>query len=281
MKQVAVGIVTYKRPDYFSKCLRGAIEHLSDIADLYVYNDGSPLGDYRRIYDRWNRSLADIEHSDENRGVAAAKNRLLQRMLDGGYTYIFTLEDDIVPQSPEAVSGYIAAAEASGVHHLNFHAHGDVNENQAPVRIDGPVTYWPGLTGAYSLFTREVLTAAGLLDEGFYNAWEHFEHYCRISRTGLGSPFQEFADATGSERWLAEIPGSFHPLKRSIRYSSLQEWRAHQEKQLDHWRQVYAREGLPMPITMVDGVAMPADDLPGEQRSSKRRGLLRRRASSP
>ena len=40
------------------------------------------------------------------------------------------------------------------------------------------------------------------------NAFEHAEHTLRLAAAGYAAPWPGCADATGSERWLQEIPES-------------------------------------------------------------------------
>ncbi len=59
--------------------------------------------------------------------------------------------------------------------------------------------------GAFSYYHRSALEQTGLMDENFYNAWEHVEHTYQISKRGLTSPFWWFADITDSEKYLDNI----------------------------------------------------------------------------
>jgi hypothetical protein len=180
---IALGIVTFRRPDYFAQTLRAVEEHLASVVDeVQVATDVYP--------------------------VATAKNRLLSDMLDAGADWLFLLEDDITPLSPMAVTGYIEACERSGWEHLCFHAHGPANPEPNGVDPSGAVTYWPNSVGAYCVYSRRALEVGGLMDEDFHNAFEHVEHYLRLADHGFCPNWPHNADATGSENWLAEIPGS-------------------------------------------------------------------------
>jgi len=60
----------------------------------------------------------------------------------------------------------------------------------------------------FSFFTREVLERVGLIDEQFYNAWEHVDHTYRIIKAGFHPPFWWFADLANSHKLLTEAPGA-------------------------------------------------------------------------
>ena len=175
-----------------------------------------------------------LVHTDtDGQGVAVAKNALLHQMLEAGCDWLFLSEDDVVVKDRRAVTGYIDACEHSGYGHLMFHAHG--SQNPAPLRANGPVTEWPSYVGAWCIYSRESLLVCGLFDEGFRNAWEHVEHSLRLAAAGFTAPWRGAADATGSEEWLEEIPGSIEQsvIRRSGR------WGANVAAGCDHWRQAH------------------------------------------
>lgn len=179
--KIGIGLVSYGRPDYREQA-QGAHEAvLSDVVDSFVL-------------------VKDIAP------VAAAKNIALNSLLRAECDWIFLAEDDVLPLSDLAVTGYLDACSSSGLHHLSFHAHGYANP--APIGRDGPLTYWPNSVGAWCVYSSECLRVAGLFDENFYNAFEHVEHTQRLASHGFTTPWPQNADATGSEHWLAEIPGS-------------------------------------------------------------------------
>jgi GT2 family glycosyltransferase len=216
--RVAVGITTYNREDYYRECARSVAEHLSGLADaVYVHDDGSDEESFElhqqitqmELADRFSRVVACGEHEGRNHGVAYSKNRLLEMMLADGADWLFLLEDDIVITSPEAVSGYLRACEESGFSHLSYAHHGPANA-AGPREVNGAISYYKHYVGAWCVYSRKCLEDVGLFDEGFTNAWEHVQHTLRLAEAGYTEPRPWYvADATGSERWLEEIPGSF------------------------------------------------------------------------
>ncbi len=139
--------------------------------------------------------------------MTVTKNELLREMLRVGADWLFLLEDDVILTDARAVTGYVAACRESGWGHLMFHGHGP--HNPRPLAVNGPVTCWPNYVGAWCVYSREALEEGGLMDEGFrWNCWEHVEHTLRLAGLGFCPPWRLAADATGSEGWLAELPGS-------------------------------------------------------------------------
>ena len=212
---VALGIVTMNRPAYLGKVAKAYRRNLiteSPVFDyLYCYGDGSSpkfRGEYGRSYGVLESIGATVIDAPENRGVAHAKNALLYVICkETDADWIILAEDDILPQSPEAVTGYIAAAEASGLSHLSYALHGPANL-AGPVDADDNVAYYFHSIGAWCLYSRECLEDVGGFDENFRNAWEHVELTLRLGAAGYTSGAYRYADALHSSKWLSEIPGS-------------------------------------------------------------------------
>lgn len=177
-------MVTYDRPDYYLQAKRALIEYLDHLVDEWAF-------------------------ASEEFPVAKAKNLCMQRLLDRGCDWLFISEDDVVVQSEMAVTGYIDACTSSGLEHLSFAHHGPANAGkQAVVRSDG-VTLWPEYVGAWCVYSRRSLLDCGLLDENFVNAFEHVEHTLRLGLKGYTTFGRSAAaDATRSQSWIHEIPGS-------------------------------------------------------------------------
>ena len=208
MSKVGLGILTSRRPEYYSQVFMAVQQHLLKAVDvLWVVEDdeGSYIYKYPRILP------GGIVMNCKRLGIAEGKNTLMRRLLSDGCDWIFISEDDVVVQTPEAITGYIKAAKQSGLQHLNFHAHGPANPQPLEVGMD--VTLWPNFVGAWSLYSRDSLEQGGLMDTHFYNAFEHVEHTVRLAFRGFttapaGSRHRNVADATGSENWIKEIPGA-------------------------------------------------------------------------
>ncbi len=210
---IGIAMVTYNRAAFASKTIKAVRKNLSGVVDhVVVVNDGSDskyAGEYKRV--------ALAAHSidggcyiglEQNAGVATAKNVGIQYLLERGCDWIFTLEDDILIQSPLAVTEYIRVAK-TGIKGLSFAHHGPANLGGA-VATDDDVAYYFHSIGAWCLFHRDELLNDGMLDENLHNAWEHVEQALRI-----GVEPYRYPDVIGSANWLTELPNSIE--KSSIR----------------------------------------------------------------
>ena len=234
MTKVALGVVTFQRPEYAEKCLRSINAHLRDVVDLfYVHDDGSSpkyAGAYKRAFARLPGAVLQLDHT--NKGPACAKNDILRHALIDGADWVFLCEDDLIVNNVWAVTGYLEAAQETGIHHLSFAHHGQANAG-GPVEAGELVSLYPHSVGAWSLFSRECLEGAGLFDERFVRAWEHVEHSMRLIQAGYcgDAGAYRYPDATGSPQWLAEIPGSLE--NSSIR--PLLDWQSNIRDGLRYW----------------------------------------------
>jgi hypothetical protein len=207
-----LAVVSYNRPSFFRQCLDAIQEHCAPVLDgVFAYVDGFSSNSqrnqrYEQLVKRYRTQGIDASIGRRNRGVGPAKNVLLRKMLNAGAEVCILCEDDMLVQSPEAVTGYLAAMESSGLHHLAFAHHGP--GNREPVAIGKGVELFPDYVGAYSVYTRESLEACGLFDENFKGALEHVELSVRMGEMGYTSPWKCAADATDSDLWIQEIPGS-------------------------------------------------------------------------
>ena len=226
---VGVTICSYERPEFAEKCVKAVRKHLTDVVDhIVLVNDGSDAkhnGSYRRVQKAVQSFGGTYIGMDHNQGVAAAKNIGLQFLLDRGCTTLFTLEDDIIVQSPKAVTEYIRIGKQTGLTHFSFAHHGDANYS-GPVDTDGDVEYYFHSIGAWCMFTADDLNKYGLLDENFVRAWEHVEHELR-----LGCEPYRYPDIAHSGDYLKEIPGSIE--KSSIR--PLPDWQQRIREGLRYW----------------------------------------------
>lgn len=231
--KIGLGITTYNRPGYLAQCIEGVKKHLLPEIDVcYVYNDGSDKGnkEYRQLYKSLPEGIS-YRHNPKNKGVACAKNWLLKRMLEDGCDYLFLLEDDIVPQSPKAITEYIRLSDESGIEHMMFAHHGPANIGKLYLREKG-IDLYTACVGAYTFYTARIVREVGYMDESFVNAWEHIEHTFRIQKAGLTSPYPTYADLTNSRKYLQEIPDSIEG--SSIRPKK--DWALNLVAGLMHWK---------------------------------------------
>ena len=235
MSKVGIGITTFNRPDYAEKCVKSIAKHCSGLDALYMHDDCSDpkfTGAYRRVHKVLEANGGVLLTAKENAGVAAAKNRLIEHLIAEGCDWIILCEDDIKPLSAEAVTEYVRICEDNSLHSLSFAHHGPANYG-VPLS-DSDITYFPHSVGAWCIYSKECLINAGLFDTFFLNAWEHVEHTIRLMQAGYMPDYtvHNFPDATHSEKWLAEIPGSID--KSSIRPRS--DWSRNIHNGLRYWK---------------------------------------------
>jgi glycosyltransferase involved in cell wall biosynthesis len=205
--RIGVGIVTYKRQEYFKNCYASIDHNLID--ELVVVNDGTP---YNLDF-----SVPLIQH-DVNMGVGKSKNDALKHLLDKGCDHLFLIEDDIMVQDASVFQKYIQTAKTTGIHHLNYSQHGLMNKHpgtDAPnsrIRIeyssDVAIDLYPHCVGAFSYYSKKCLDQVGLLDDAFHNAFDHVEHTYRIIQANMHPQFWWFADVANSNKYLKDVPWS-------------------------------------------------------------------------
>lgn len=234
---VGVGITSFDRPEFLEKCVRSILKNCGDVVDyIYVYDDGSDQK-YRGAFSRAFKPLvgrdnARVIQNPENHGVAFAKNRLCEKLLKT-CDWVILCEDDLQVTDAKAVTEYVRICEDRGLHHLSFAHHGPANAG-GPVEVDGDVAYFPHSIGAWTIFSRECLTQAGLFDQHFICAWEHVEHELRLAQAGYAPTTapHHFPDATDSAAWIKEQPHAID--KSSIR--PREDWHANIVHGLRYWR---------------------------------------------
>ena len=191
-KKIGVGVITCNREHFLKQCLDSI--PLDMVDEICVINDGDKLSyditdTYRRIY--------MIEHV-KNLGVGKSKNDALKHLLRNDCDYIFLLEDDIILLDKSVFNRYIEAHLASGIHHFNYGPGSPFNRKQTIQNLD--------IHNRHLFFTKEILEKVGLIDEDYYNAWEHVDHTYRIIKEGYHPPFWHFADIYNSHKYVTEAP---------------------------------------------------------------------------
>lgn len=214
MNKIGIVLVTCNRPAFFEK----SIIALPKADKMIVINDGRKISEslVPTYFDKF------IQHK-KNIGVGRTKNEGLRFLLESGCEHIFVCEDDIVIKDPNIYNKYIAAANNSGIRHLNFAYHGNANKNEdgnpmhRKIVFDDNcnpiITLNKNLIGAFTYFDHKILQEVGLLDELFYNAWEHVDHTYQIIKAGKHPPFWWFADICNSNELIEDLDSN---LKHSI-----------------------------------------------------------------
>lgn len=210
--KVGLAILTCNRPEYFKQCIAAIEQNKRDIDYVVVVNDGQAYPD--GTYPAW---INDIIQHSLNKGVAAAKNEALRKLMENDCNCLFLIEDDILIQDPDVFKEYARVAKTTGICHFNFALHGPANLNDKGepkprniVEYDSQtsVCLYPHCVGAFSFYLRGTIKEVGYFDERFRNAYDHVEHTYRIIKKGLHPQFWWFADIENSGKYLKEIPGS-------------------------------------------------------------------------
>lgn len=204
-EKIGLGIVTYKRPDYFKRVFETVPLDILD--EVVVVNDGTP---YEYI-----PPVHHIQHKT-NKGVGISKNNALRYLQSKNCDHYFLMEDDILIKDNNVFLHYINISKLTGIQHLNYSQHGLMNKHPrtdipAPrAVIDYPdnikLALYPHCVGAFSYYSKACLDKVGILDEDFYNAWEHVEHTYRIILNKMHPDFWWFADVENSNNFLTDIP---------------------------------------------------------------------------
>jgi len=202
-----IGIITCNREDSFQKCLASIPPNAGD--SFVIVNDGEPYQNYSSV-----RGETVIQNPT-NIGVCKSKNLAFRYLLDQNLDYIFLIEDDIVIKDPTVFQKYIDAYKETGIHHFSYGFHGPANKGGVSHGTPQPrlVVNYPtnsiclngACVGAFCFYTRECLKKVGLLDERFYQAFDHVEHTYRIAKAGMTTPYWWFADVNESWKYIDEV----------------------------------------------------------------------------
>jgi GT2 family glycosyltransferase len=253
--KIGVGIITCDRPNY----LKGLLKSLdgANIDCLYIINDGKPLKEHN-VNIELSEKVRLHEQTPQRQGVAKAKNQAMRYLLNENCDYIFVIEEDMLILNKDIFNKYIEAYKLSGIHHFNYGPGSPFNRKQDiqfdlhnrhllkqdsqvnPKLIieyskDIKVALYEHTVAMFSFFTKEVLEKVGLIDEQFYNAWEHVDHTYRIIKAGYHPPFWWFADLADSHNLLTEAPNA-------ITDSSIAKDTKQWEKNVFGGREVYKRK---------------------------------------
>ena len=223
--KIGVGIITCDRPDYFRDALESIFECILDgkldNGSLVVVDDGlTPIEEHE----------VNVIKTTGRIGVGKAKNIAFRELLKDECEHIFILEDDCIITNTDVFNLYINAYKETGLKHFNFGPgspwnrlqsdpsmigdltrRGEASQTGFPnpkviihYKNDVSITLYEHIVAMFSYYHASVLDKVGLMDEDFYNAWEHVEHTYRIIQAGDYTPFWWFADVLRSEEHIKE-----------------------------------------------------------------------------
>lgn len=225
-EKIGVGITTCNRFEYLKQCLESIDE--SQIDSLVVVNDGKDLPDDLKKLLQQKRAFYIL--NEKNLGVAKTKNKVLKYLLEQKCEHVFALEDDCVIRNNDVWSKYIEAFKTTNIPHFNYGPGspwnrvqddpsiiGDLSKRQQAKQTGKPnprliveysnsvkLALYQHIVAMFTYFNSSILKEVGLMDETFYNAWEHVEHTYRIIKAGKYSPFWWFADIADSADYIKE-----------------------------------------------------------------------------
>ena len=207
-EKIGIGLITCDRPDFFKKSFFSLFDIVQKKTEIeyVIVNDGK---DKLPIY--------PINYIETNgyTGVAKAKNKALEYLIDNGCEHIFLMEDDVEITDKNVFELYIKASKKTGIKHFNYGLHGNHNKTHLGEpnilrtikypNTDVSVDLYPNVLGAFSYYHIDVLKDVRLMDENFFNALEHVDHTYQIIKKGYHPPFRYFADVSGSRNYLKDI----------------------------------------------------------------------------
>lgn len=181
--RIGIGVTTCNRHDVVAHTV-AEIERLTPDAVVVVIDDASAKPVERADY-----------RFDDNVGIAAAKNKCMELLVQAGCDELFLFDDDAYPLVEEWWRPYVESPEPhlmrifpdrSGPHELH--------RDDRHVAFSDP-------RGVMLYAHRSVLDVAGGMDLGFGRwGYEHGDWSCRIHAFGMTT--WRFADVIGSERLI-------------------------------------------------------------------------------
>lgn len=204
MHKIGIGVLTYKREEFFRKC----IESIPEVDSIVVVNDGTPYPQ-----DAYPPKVKEVIQHTKNKCIGVSKNEALRYLIQDGCSSLFLVEDDMLIKRPDVCHAYIKAAEVSGIWHLNFGYHGPANKTQEGKKNPRQIVDYgngveialnPNCVGSFSYYHKGIIKNLGYIDERYKNCWDHVDHTARIIEAGLHPPFWWFADIANSDEYIGE-----------------------------------------------------------------------------
>jgi GT2 family glycosyltransferase len=236
-KKIGVGITTCNRPNYLKDLLNSLSSSEKLLDEVVIVNDGDILQNFH-----FGREV--VIQNSTNLGIAKSKNKALKYLKDRNCDYMFLVEDDIIVKNLDIFKNYITASNITGIQHFNFGPGSPFNRKQETSAFDlhnrhtlsedsepAPkaiidykyckIALYQHVTGMFSFYTKRVIEEVGLLDEKFFNAWEHVDHTYQIIKAGFHPPFWWFADLDNSHHFIESNKDS---IKNSSTSQKNNEW---------------------------------------------------------
>tara|TARA_R100000951_G_scaffold83290_1_gene71054 strand:- start:14580 stop:15185 length:606 start_codon:yes stop_codon:yes gene_type:complete len=163
--------------------------------------------------------------------------------------HFFLIEDDIISciRKVNPFERYIDTSRETGIQHLMYGYHGPANKTgskgTASPRLvvkykgDTAIALNQHCVGAFCYYSRKCLEDVGLLDETFFQAFDHVEHSYRIVKAGMCPAYWWWPDVAYSYWFLDEIACSED--SSSIRFKDDKEWHENIKRGAEHFKDVH------------------------------------------
>lgn len=172
--KLGIGITSFNRPEVFKKCIRNIILYSPIDSTIVVVDDGSDEPVVGATY-----------RFETNQGVATAKNKCIELLMEAGCTHLFLFDDDTYPIVENWWRPYIN----SGSPHLcmTFPQYASMQPTKRKLLgLHGPLAIYDSPCGCMLYATREVVEKVGYMDTA-YEKWgyEHYDWTMRIHQAGF------------------------------------------------------------------------------------------------
>lgn len=192
--RIGTGITTKNRHEVLKAALGNHFKYGPRHGQLVVVDDGSetPVAEVLP-----SSGLPTVYRNQTSHGIAAAKNRCLQVLMDLGCEHIFLFDDDAWPIDYEWYYPYLMAGQPPHLMAM-FAEAADGSPPLAEVYRDEKVVAFHASRGYMLYYHRSVIEKVGGFDPRFQFGYEHVEHSLRIHNAGFTLfPFMDQAVTGG------------------------------------------------------------------------------------
>ena len=193
---VGVAVTTYNRPQVLEKTLEKIKEHTPG-AYVVVIDDASPTPAV--VPDG-----VDLIRLTENSGIARAKNKSIEALIDAGVGHLFLFDDDAYPIMDEWFKPYVDSPEPHLMYMFEDLSGAKKLKDVKVLYDDGIHKAYTGPRGVMLYAHRSAVDVVGGMDT-IYGRWgyEHGDWSNRIYHAGLTS--WRYADVAGSNNLIYSL----------------------------------------------------------------------------
>lgn len=183
--KIGIGVVSYNRPIECQRVCEGILSTIPSTG--HEYDTICCLDSLDTKGYEWVNEYFGLD-ARANKGIAVNKNRVLKRLQDNDYIFLF--EDDLMPKKKGWLEFYITASKETGMEHFN-HIRLDHRENLLNVKRynHSTVGWYERNTAQLMVFSRNVIETVGAFDERYGRyGFEHSDYTRRCKEAGLCFP---------------------------------------------------------------------------------------------